>query len=189
MNKFLAVLPVVAVLAACGSTHTLQKAEEVRYEREVKSAERSVDREPKFYKAACPELADHVCVKAEASHPVKQAAKATARADAAHKLCEMIDGAVTSNSESGLSVNGDSASNSYQSATRITCSQTDMSGFKIYQDETVAIDGRFHYYMVAFYPMGKVNVIKTNKDNVTMGKRQRSDIKNMLRDVPAKAAD
>ena len=167
MKKALLLIPIIAGLAACGTTDPYAKRAEAEREYETKNREKAISAMPSWMTklpisnnalfAAASGQADSI---GEAVH--------IARTNALRDLCYGVDGRVDSQTKNFATAN--SKSSSYTSVTRTRCNAVDVTGIETYGAKgidknpvIVATGNSFTAYVLVALPTGDANILRKEK--------------------------
>lgn len=167
MNKLLLTLPMVAVLAACGSTDPYQKRADNERERQEKYVERSLDKAPKWMtelpKSTAAVYSNGTAVSADMSM-----ADEKAKVIAFGKLCMSAGGEVDKQSRVFRNDIGDSSNENSEMAIRSMCRKVDMTGAEVVETRRVTEGTRYRTYVLVAMPFGEANQLKKQKVETEM---------------------
>ncbi len=167
MNKLLLTLPMVAVLAACGSTDPYQKRADNERERQEKYVERSLDKAPKWMtelpKSTAAVYSNGTAVSADMSM-----ADEKAKVIAFGKLCMSAGGEVDKQSRVFRNDIGDSSNENSEMAIRSMCRKVDMTGAEVVETRRITEGTRYRTYVLVAMPFGEANQLKKQKVETEM---------------------
>lgn len=164
MNKLIFAIPLVAVLAACGTTGDVyEKRGEAVREQNNKAAERAVDRAPKWMNKL-PESKDAVYAHGSATSSNFSMADRKAKMFALSDICVAAGGTVEN--KSSMYVNDDDKFSGERSemATVIRCRGVDVTGAEVVEVQRVAERGQIRSYVLMSLPMADANVMAMRRD-------------------------
>lgn len=176
MKKFLVLVPVVAVLAACGTTEKFEKRTEQITERQEKYVERAIDKAPKWM-TQLPESNAAVYANGSAVSRDFSMADEKAKLVALGKICTAAGGEVDKQSKMFLSDTEDTSVERSESAIRSMCRGVDVSGTEIIEVKRIAEGPRFRSYVLVSLPLGEANqlAIRNDRRKAAAGTKARSD--------------
>lgn len=167
MNKLLLTLPMVAVLAACGTTDPYQKRADNERERQEKYVERSLDKAPKWMtelpKSTAAVYSNGTAVSADMSM-----ADEKAKVIAFGKLCMSAGGEVDKQSRVFRNDIGDSSNENSEMAIRSMCRKVDMTGAEVVETRRITEGTRYRTYVLVAMPFGEANQLKKQKVETEM---------------------
>jgi hypothetical protein len=168
MKKILTLLPIVALLAACGTTDPYGKRDQDIKKSELKDRERNISEMPEWMtKIPASDAAKFAAASGEAE--TINAAISIARNNAFTALCMTDGGTIDSQSKQFETAN--SKSSNYESVTRTKCKAIEVTGYEIYSTKSIGKNpvvvptstGYTAYLLVAL-PTGKANPLRQAKE-------------------------
>ena len=176
MKKFLVLVPVVAVLAACGTTDKFEKRTEQINERQEKLVERAIDKAPKWM-TQLPESSAAVYANGSAVSRDFSMADEKAKLAALGKICTAAGGEVDKQSKMFLTDTEDTSVERSETAIRSMCRGVDVSGTEIVEVKRIAEGSRFRTYILVSLPLGEANQLATRNEQrkAAAGVKSRSD--------------
>ena len=168
MKKALAVLPMVAILAACGTTtgggaDRFEKRTEQNRERSERFAERAIDKAPDWM-TALPKSNSAIYQNGTATSPDMSMSSAKAKAVALGKLCMSAGGRVNQQSKIYRLDGEVSSSEHSEMAIRSFCPTVDISGVETVEQKIIAEGTRFRTYVLLALPTGEANQVTSLRD-------------------------
>ena len=163
MKKTLALLPIVALLAACGTTDVYQKRADNERERQERYVEKAIDQAPKWFKQ--PPISNSAVFEAGTSVSSDWSmADIKAKADAYGKIC-MTAGGTASQRTKIYRTDSESTSTEFsEMALRTSCKAVDLTGVEVKEIKHVAEGARFRTYVLVALPTGDANILRKAKD-------------------------
>jgi len=125
--KSLLLIPVVAILAACGTTDPYQKRAEQEREYQQKSVERVIDKAPKWM-IELPKSSSAVYSAGTSSSGDYSMAVHKAKADAYGKICMTAGGTVSQNTKIYKADTANVSSELSEMVIRTACKEVDVTG-------------------------------------------------------------
>lgn len=176
MKKLFLVLPVVALVAACGTTNTYDKRADAERERHERGVERSIDRAPKWMNKL-PESKNAVYATGSAVSRDFSMADSKARTIAYSSICMAAGGTVDKSSKIYMNDTESATAENSEMVIRSMCKTVDISGVEIVETVRAAENGRFRSYVLVALPTGEANAIQKRKDQLRANKNaaERSD--------------
>lgn len=163
MKKILAFVPLVAILAACGSTNPYDKQAEREYDRQVKMAERAIDKAPKWM-TELPKSNTAVYANGTAVSGDFSMADEKAKTIAFGKICMAAGGEVDKNSRVFRSDVGEQSVENSSIAIRSMCRTVDVTGAEVVEIRRLAEGSRFRSYVLIALPTGTANPMQQRRD-------------------------
>ena len=166
MKKTLAILPIVAVLAACSTTSVYDKRAEAARERNVEVQRQTVSNAPSWYKNPPLSTENVIYVTGTYASTNWALADRTATDLALGKLCGKIGGKVDQQSKVyQRDINGDTQEYS-ETTIKNACDKIDVTGYTVEaKEQFVNKNGRIQTYILIAYPIGQANPLKSAKDS------------------------
>ena len=164
MKKTLLLIPIVAMLAACGTTDKYGKIAEQEQKNRVKSAEKILDKAPKWCDKL-PESSSAVYECGFGSSFNKADSLSYASAEAYGIIC-MTAGGRTSQQTKMYSSEGErSRTQVNERATKSSCPSVDLTGVRREKvEQFVTADGKINTYVLVALPTGDANILKRAKE-------------------------
>jgi len=164
MKKFLLLVPVVAMLAACGTTRdAYERRADNERERQEKYVERAIDKAPEWmFKTPISNSAVY-----EAGSAVSQdfsMADIKAKADAYGKICMAAGGTVSQRTKVYRTDSERASTEMTEMAMRTSCSTVDLTGVEVKEIKRVAEGTRFRVYVLVALPTGDANILRKAKE-------------------------
>jgi hypothetical protein len=163
MKKFLMVAPLVAVLAACGTTDVYQKRADNERERQERYVEKAIDQAPKWFRE--PPISNSAVF--EAGTAVSgdwSMADVKAKAAAYGKICMAAGGTASQNTRIYRADNDAASSEFSEMALRTSCKSVDLTGVEVKEIKHIAEGSRFRTYVLVALPTGDANVLRKAKE-------------------------
>lgn len=164
MRKSLLLIPIVALLAACGSTKDpYERRAESERKRQTKSVELAIKKAPKWMlEVPISDSAVYAAGTGRASD--YSMAFKIARQDAYDKICMAANGTTSQRTKVYKVENDVAGSSRSESISRSSCKDIDITGVEIADKEIVADQGRYRAYVLVVLPTGDANVLRTAKE-------------------------
>lgn len=163
MNKLLLVVPVVALLAACGTTEKFEKRAETERVRQEKYVERTIDKAPKWMEKL-PESSSAVYANGTGVSRDFGMADEKAKLLAFSKICMAAGGEVDKQSKMFMSDTDDVNLERSEMAIRAMCRGTDISGAEIVEVKRISEGSRYRSYVLVALPTGDANPLQQRND-------------------------
>jgi hypothetical protein len=176
MKKLFLMLPVVSLLAACGTTNVYDKRADAERERHERAVERSIDKAPKWM-SKLPESQIAVYANGSAVSRDFSMADSKARSIAYSSICMAAGGTVDKSSKIYMNDTESATAENSEMVIRSMCKSVDISGVEIVETVRVSENGRFRSYVLVALPTGEANAIVKRKDQLRANKNalERSD--------------
>lgn len=172
MNKLFVMIPLVAMLVACGSAprdpyERLVKEQRERQEREV---ERAVDRAPKWM-TAVPVSANAVYAVGTAVSGDFSMADYKAKMFAYGKICVAAGGTVSQQGRIYMQDTADATYETSELAIRTLCPAVDVTGVEVKEIKRVTEGTRYRTYVLVALPTGDANALQQRRDRMRLQSR------------------
>jgi hypothetical protein len=178
MKKILLLVPVAAMLAACGTTDVYQKRADNERERQERYVERSIDKAPKWMLE--PPLSNSAVYEAGTAVSADfSMADHKAKADAYGKIC-MTAGGTASQRTKIYRTDSDKASTEFsEMAMRTSCKEVDLTGVEVKEIKRVSEGTRYRVYVLVALPTGDANILRKAREEaklrqVAAGRREQA---------------
>jgi len=163
MKKTLLLLPIVAVLAACGTTDPYAKRAEQERERQERYVEKAIDQAPKWMTQ--PPLSNSAVYEAgSAVSSDFSMADIKAKADAYGKICMAAGGTVNQRTKIYRTDSDRASTEMTEMAMRTSCASVDLTGVEVKEIKRVAEGTRFRVYVLVALPTGDANILRKAKE-------------------------
>jgi len=176
MKKILTLLPVVALLAACGTTDPYAKRAESERKFTQEANERAIAKMPDWM-SKLPISNNAIFAAASGRADTPGMAIQMARTNAMADLCYGIDGRVDSQTKNFATATAKSSS--FESVTRTRCNTVDVTGMETYGAKgidknpvVVATGTDFTAYVLIALPTGDANILRKAKEQDKREQRQ-----------------
>lgn len=161
--KSLILIPIVAILAACGTTDPYAKRADAERERQEKYVERSVDKAPKWM-LEVPKSASAVYANGTNTSTSWEMALHKAKADAYSKICMSAGGTASQSTKIYRADNNKSSTELSEMVIRTRCSEVDVTGVEVAEKKIVPEGTMYRAYVLIALPTGDANILKRAKD-------------------------
>jgi hypothetical protein len=175
MKYALIMLPLVASLAACSTADKFEKRTDVQYEREVKYADKAVDKAPKWM-SQLPESQTAVYANGTAISRDYSMSTIKAKSIAYSKICMAAGGKVDQQTKTFMMDSESSGTEMSETVIRSSCPGVDITGAETVEVKTIAEGTRFRSFVLVALPTGEANQLQARKDKLRAQElaRQRS---------------
>ena len=165
MKKTLLLIPIIAMLAACGTTDKYGKIAEEEQKTRIKSAEKILDKAPKWCDKL-PESKSAIYECGFGSSFNKSDSFAYATAEAYGTICMTAGGRASQQTKLYSSEGERSRTQINERATKTSCPSVDLTGVQMQSDPVrfVTADGRINTYVLVALPTGDANILKRAKE-------------------------
>ena len=164
MKKFLLVVPVIALLTACGVTRDpYERRADAERERQERYVENAIDKAPKWM--GNPPLSNSAVF--ESGTAVSQdwsMADIKAKADAYGKICMAAGGTVSQRTKIYKTDSEATSTEFSEMALRTSCKEVDLTGVEVKEIKRVAEGSRFRVYVLVALPTGDANILRKAAD-------------------------
>ena len=188
MKKILTLLPIVALLAACGTTDVYQKRAENEREYQEKAIDQALKRRPSWM-GKLPISDSAVFAAAEGSAENYNMAVHLARTNALAEICYSAGGTISSQTKQYDT--GSTKSSSIEKVTRTNCNAVDVTGVETYGakniDENpvvVRAGNRYTAYVLVALPTGDANIQRKYKDGLKREERELANRTEAFKELP-----
>jgi hypothetical protein len=166
MKKTLLLIPIVAMLAACGSTDPYQKRADIQREQEEAAAKQQMKNVPAWAKDK-PEVSTSAILAAgEGVSKNREHSEFLARNFAYAKICMSNGGTVDKRGRVFQTENNTVSEQVIVSA----CSKTDVTGVETKRMEQYVVGNRFQTFVMVALPLGDANILKKTKNQLELEK-------------------
>jgi hypothetical protein len=163
MKKTLLLIPVVAMLAACGTTDPYGKRAEMERSFKQESVERTIDKAPKWM-IELPKSSSAVYSAGTSSSGDYSMAVHKAKAEAYGKICMTAGGTVSQRTKIYKADTSDVSSELSELVIRTACQEVDVTGVEVADKKIIADNGRYRAYVLVALPTGDANILKRAKE-------------------------
>ena len=163
MKKTLILLPIVAALAACGTTDPYGKRADAERARQEKYVERVIDQAPKWM-LQVPVSTSAVYASGTSASGDYSMALIKAKADAYGKICMTAGGTVSQRTKIYKADTADASSELSEMALRTSCKEVDITGVEVSDKKIIAEGNRYRAYVLVALPTGDANILKKAKE-------------------------
>ena len=166
MKKTLLLLPIVAVLTACGtfsSKESYDKRADEQRKQQADAQQKVLDKTPDWYNKV-PTSSNAVYESGFGSSFNMADADAYAKTDAYSKLC-MAAGGKTSQQTKVFSTEGENSRTQVnERATKSFCPNVDLTGVEQREIKRIQAGNRIHTYVLVALPTGDANILRKAKE-------------------------
>jgi hypothetical protein len=163
MKKILTVLPIVAMLAACGTTDQYGKRADMERERQERYVERVIDKSPKWMLEVPLSNAAVFAAGTSASGDYSMAMQ-KAKADAYGKICMTAGGTASQRTKVFKADTATASTEVSEMVLRTSCNAVDLTGVEVKEKKIISEGNRFRAYVLVALPTGDANILKKARD-------------------------
>jgi hypothetical protein len=163
MNKTLLLLPIVAVLAACGTTDPYGKRAEQERARQEKYVERTIDKAPDWM-VKVPTSSSAIYSSGTSSSGDYSMAVHKAKADAYAKICMSAGGTASQRTKIYKADTATTSSELSEMVIRTQCKEVDITGVETADKKIISEGNRYRAYVLIVLPTGDANILKRAKE-------------------------
>jgi hypothetical protein len=164
MKKSLLLLPIVAILAACGTTDPYGKRAEQERGRQEKYVERAIDKAPKWM-FELPTSSSAIYESGSGVSADFSFADHKAKADAYGKICMAAGGTADQRTKIYRTDSDVASTELSEMAMRTSCKNVDLTGVEVKEIKRVAEGTRFRVYVLVALPTGDANILRKAKES------------------------
>ena len=168
MKKFLTLIPMVALLAACGTTKDIyeRRADNER-ERHEKYVEKTIDQAPKWMLEV--PISNSAVFAAGTSRSGDWAmAMQKAKADAYGKICMTAGGTASQRTKIYKADSFEATTEVSEMILRTSCKEVDLTGVEIKEKKMIQEGPYFRAYVLVALPTGDANVLRKAREQAKL---------------------
>lgn len=186
MKKTLILIPVLAMLTACGSAprDSYERQAQQQRERQERYVERSIDRAPKWM-TELPSSANAVYANGTAVSGDLSMADYKAKMFAFGKICMAAGGRVSQQGRVFMQDTSDATYETSELAIRTMCPGVDVTGAEIKEIRRVAEGTRYRSYVLIALPTGEANALQQRQDRQRLQQRAQTRADAAFRELDA----
>jgi hypothetical protein len=163
MKKTLLLIPIVAMLAACGTSDPYQKRASQERDRQEKYIERSISKAPKWM-FELPLSNSAVYETGTAVSGDWMMADAKAKATAYGKICMLAGGTASQQTKVFRTDSEATSTELSEQAIKTSCRSVDLTGVEVKEHKVVAEGNRYRTYVLVVLPTGDANILRKYND-------------------------
>lgn len=168
MKKALFILPLIAMLAACGTTRDpYERRADNERERQEKYVERSLDNAPKWM-FTVPTSNSAVYSNGTNTSGSWEMAMHKAKADAYGKICMAAGGTASQRTKIYRADTGNSSTELSEMVIRTACKEVDITGVEVSDSKIVREGTQYRAYVLIVLPTGDANILRKAKDQAKL---------------------
>lgn len=170
MKKILLTLPIVVLLAACGTTDPYQKRADNERRYTERQVERAIDQAPKWM-TVVPISNSAVYASGTSASGDYSMAFHKAKADAYGKICMTAGGTASQRTKIYKADTANASSELSEMVIRTQCKDVDLTGVEITEKKIVADGNRFRAYVLVALPTGDANILRKAKEQAKLNEQ------------------
>ena len=163
MKKILLLLPIVALLAACGTTDPYAKRAAEERARQEKYVTRTIDQAPDWM-VKVPTSASAIYSSGTSSSGDYSMAVHKAKADAYAKICMSAGGTASQRTKIYKTDSATTSAELSEMIIRTQCKEIDVTGVETADKKIISEGNRYRAYVLIVLPTGDANVLKRAKE-------------------------
>jgi hypothetical protein len=167
MKKTLLLIPIVAVLAACGTTDPYQKRADNERKSQERYVERTIDQAPKWM-VQTPTSNSAVYAAGTSASGDYSMAFQKAKADAYGKICMAAGGTASQRTKVYKADTATNSSEMSEMVLRTSCQSVDLTGVEIKDKKMIQEGSSYRAYVLVALPTGDANVLRKAKENARL---------------------
>ena len=167
MKKTLLLIPIIATLAACGSTDPYAKRADAERERQERYVERTIDQAPKWM-IVTPISNSAVYAAGTSASGDYSMAFQKAKADAYGKICMTAGGTASQRTKIYKTDTAQASTELSEMVIRTQCKEVDLTGVEISERKIIAEGTRYRAYVLVALPTGDANILKKAKEQAKL---------------------
>jgi len=171
MKKLFVVLPIVALMVACGSNKDpYEKRAADERERREAQVTRSIDQAPKWM-TELPTSSSAVYANGTAVSGDFSMADNKAKMFAFGKICIAAGGKISQQSKIFMQDQGGTSSETSELAIKSMCPSVDVTGVEVKEIKRIAEGSQYRTYVLVALPTGDANALQKRKDQLNLQNR------------------
>lgn len=163
MMKTILLIPVIAILAACGTTDQYGKRADMERERQEKYVERVIDKAPKWM-LETPISNSAVFAAGTSASGDYSFALQKAKADAYGKICMAAGGTASQRTKVYKADTATASSEMSEMVLRTSCKEVDLTGVEVKEKKMIQEGSRYRAYVLVALPTGDANILRKAKE-------------------------
>lgn len=171
MKKILLVLPIVALLAACGtSKDPYERRADAERERRETYVERTIDKAPKWM-IETPISNNAVYAAGTSRSGDWSMSMQKAKADAYGKICMAAGGTASQRTKIYKADTADSSAEWSEMILRTSCKEVDLTGVEVKEKKMIQEGPFFRAYVLVALPTGDANILRKAKEQARLNEQ------------------
>lgn len=160
-------VPIVAILAACGTTDPYGKRADMERERQERQVERSLDKAPKWM-FEVPKSSSAVYSNGTNTSGSWEMALHKAKADAYGKICMSAGGTASQRTKIYRADTNQSSTELSEMVIRTQCKEVDITGVEVAERKIVQEGTQYRAYVLIALPTGDANIQRKAKEQAKL---------------------
>jgi hypothetical protein len=165
--KALLLIPIVAVLAACGTTDPYAKRADQERSRQERYVERTIDQAPKWM-IQTPISNSAVYAAGTSASGDYSMAFQKAKADAYGKICMTAGGTASQRTKIYKADTAQASTELSEMVIRTQCKDVDLTGIEVSERKIIAEGTRYRAYVLVALPTGDANILRKAKEQAKL---------------------
>lgn len=165
--KALLLIPIVAILAACGTTDPYGKRADQERARQERYVERTIDQAPKWM-IQTPTSSSAVYAAGTSASGDYSMAFQKAKADAYGKICMTAGGSASQRTKIYKADTAQASSELSEMVIRTQCKDVDLTGIEVAERKIIAEGNRYRAYVLVALPTGDANILRKAKEQAKL---------------------
>ena len=171
MKKILLLVPIVAILTACGTTRdAYERRADAERERQEKYVERTIDKAPKWM-IETPISNSAVFAAGTSASGDYSMAMQKAKADAYGKICMSAGGTASQRTKVYKADTATSSSEMSEMILRTSCQEVDLTGVEVKEKKIISEGTRYRAYVLVALPTGDANILRKAKEQAKLNEQ------------------
>ena len=163
MKKYIFLLPLVAILVACGTSDPYERRARKIYEQQETNVKKNISKAPEWM--IKPPVSDSAIYAGGTSASGDfSMAVAKAKADAYSKICMAAGGTASQRTKIYKADTEDNSTELSEMIIRTACKEVDVTGAEISDQMLMQEGNRYRAYVLIALPTGEANVLKRAKE-------------------------
>ena len=167
MKKTLLLLPIVAMLAACGTTDPYGKRADAERERQERYVEKTIDKAPKWMMQV-PVSNSAVYASGTSISGDFSMAFIKAKADAYGKICMSAGGTASQRTKIYRADTAEASTEMSEMVLRTSCDKVDLTGVEVSEKKVISEGTRYRAYVLVVLPTGDANILRKAKERAKL---------------------
>ena len=164
MKKIFVMAPVIAILAACGTTKdAYEKRADNERQRQEKYVEQTIDKAPKWM-LEVPISNSAVYASGTSASGDYSMAFQKAKADAYGKICMTAGGTASQRTKVYKADTATGSSELSEMVLRTSCKEVDLTGVEVKEKKIIPEGTRYRAYVLVVLPTGDANILRRAKE-------------------------
>ena len=167
MKKTLLLLPIVAMLAACGTTDQYGKRADAERDRQERYVEKTIDKAPKWMMQV-PVSNSAVYASGTSVSGDFSMAFIKAKADAYGKICMSAGGTASQRTKIYRADTAEASTELSEMVLRTSCDKVDLTGVEVTEKKVISEGTRYRAYVLVALPTGDANILRKAKERAKL---------------------